>query len=302
MEMMMYPDRDIIEEKLRHFQDLLLSRAEFPGIQLRTNAKQAVFVGDLHGDCSMVKRLEQDFLKDDTVIVFLGDFIDRSPKDCKGGSIDTFLSIVDMKISHPENVFTLRGNHETFRHYPFQPHDFPVELLKRFGEDRSEELSQSFYECFDHLPLFLFTPNGVFSSHGGILKKAASKEDLFKIQSSDIDAVLDLTWGDPAVVKTFRGTISEKTNFTHAEFKGFLEAIGAKMMLRGHDYNTNGRSLFDDRLLTIFTSRRYKDRGDGGILVARLDLERAMETVHDLEVLAFKDDMWTTYKTGVYEP
>lgn len=64
-------------------------------------------VGDIHGQVTMLRALWKQLpLKDDDVLLFLGDYIDRGEDSC--GVIEELLKIQQQH----ENVIFLRGNHE----------------------------------------------------------------------------------------------------------------------------------------------------------------------------------------------
>lgn len=67
-------------------------------------------VGDIHGQDEMLARLLAHFKaelnRDDDLVVFLGDYIDRGP-----GTSSVIQQLIDFGADHPQTVF-LRGNHE----------------------------------------------------------------------------------------------------------------------------------------------------------------------------------------------
>lgn len=288
---------DVVRE-LSRFQELMVARREVPGPVLGKPAKDLVFVGDLHGDDAVLDLIKKAFFKK-AVLVFLGDYVDRSPKDRPNGSIHTFLNILDMKLRSPDEVFMLRGNHESYSHIEFSPHELPQEMRQAFGAG-GEEVLEMFERCFSLLPLFLLCESGIFAVHGGIYPAIGSRSELLGLDPGDEAALRYLTWGDPSVTKTFRGDISKEVNFTKEQCIGFLDAIGAKVMIRGHDHSTLGYSLYDDRLLTIFTSRRYQDKGNKGILVAKVPKGKDVDSVFELDVMELKGEAWVPYSLGSF--
>jgi serine/threonine protein phosphatase 1 len=65
-------------------------------------------VGDVHGRCSQLEKLVEMLPRQDgDTLVFLGDLIDRGPD--APGCVD---KVLHLHRDDPENVFSLRGNHE----------------------------------------------------------------------------------------------------------------------------------------------------------------------------------------------
>ena len=241
-----------------------------------------VFVGDLHGDFPTAKAVLQRFLPCDHV-VFLGDYIDREP--VRWGSICTLVYLLALKCCFPRKIILLKGNHECQYLIPCWPYEFEEELVERFG---SSELHQRFVEVFSMMPLMV-RAHRVFAAHGGIVK-GADVRVLQHLDKNEVAAVESLVWSDPACSLTYRG---RGDHFDAQELHRFLEAVHAKVFVRGHDYTTLGFSIYDDQCLTIFSSQRYKEEGNGGILVAQVDHEVAR--VQDLCVEDFSSGQWLPY-------
>ena len=139
------------------------------------------------------------------------------------------------------------------------------------------------------MPLMVLT-NNVFAAHGGILKEADLVQ-LRKTGKNDLGAIESLVWSDPVVSPTYRGA---GIPFDEKDLEKFLDGINAKVFIKGHDYNTLGISIYGDRCITIFSSCRYKDMGNRGILIARTDKE--ISNVSDLVLEDFSSRRWINYK------
>ena len=240
------------------------------------------FVGDLHGDFPTAKAILQRFLSCDHV-VFLGDYIDREP--VRWGSIFAIVYLLALKCWFPRKIVLLKGNHECQYLIPCWPYEFEEELVERFGPS---ELHQRFVEVFAEMPLMVMA-HGVFASHGGIVK-GADTQQLRHLDKNDVAAVESLVWSDPALSLTYRGL---GDRFDADELRRFLEAVHAKVLLRGHDYATLGCSIYDDSCVTIFSSQRYMGEGNKGILVARVDHE--VSHGRNLRVEDFSSGEWLPY-------
>lgn len=241
------------------------------------------FVGDTHGDFETTKAAVERFFNIDH-LVFLGDYIDREPM--KWGSIHNITYLLFLKCRYPKKIFLLKGNHECNYAIPCFPYEFEGEIIQRFG---SSNLHKKYVEVFSLMPLMVLT-NNVFAAHGGILKEADLKQ-LRKIGKNDLGAIESLVWSDPVISPTFRGA---GDSFNEEDLTKFLDRINARVFIRGHDYNTLGISIYGDRCLTIFSSRRYKEMGNGGILVARTG--REISSASDLILEDFSTGKWITYE------
>jgi hypothetical protein len=106
-------------------------------------------------------------------------------------------------------------------------------------------------------------------------------------------ALVSLVWSDPVIAHTNRG-IGDP--FDENELVSFLDAVHTNVLIRGHDYDTLGFSIYGDRCLTIFSSREYKDMGNGGILVACAEKEISHAT--ELVVEDFSSGRWRRYQVA----
>ena len=116
-------------------------------------------------------------------------------------------------------------------------------------------------------------------------------EQLRNIDKNDIEAVESIVWSDPTVSLTYRGAGKP---FDEKDLTSFLDEIKAHVFVRGHSYNTLGFSIYNDRCLTIFSSQRYKNMGNGGILVAKV--EKNVKYASDIVIEDFSTGEWNKYK------
>jgi predicted phosphodiesterase len=244
-----------------------------------------VFVGDIHGDFQITKAIIQRFFDCD-YIVFLGDYIDREPM--QWGSILTLTYLLLLKCCFPQKIVLLKGNHECHYLIPCFPYEFEDEIVQRFG---SAALHDRFVEVFSVMPLMVLS-HKVFAAHGGIVKGVDLKA-LNNIEKNDTAAVTSLVWSDSAFSSMYR-EVGDR--FDEHELHRFLEGISAKVFIRGHDYTTLGYSIYGDRCLTLFSSSRYTNEGNKGILVACAEKEATC--VSDLCVEDFSSGEWRKYQVA----
>jgi hypothetical protein len=245
---------------------------------------ELIFVGDTHGDIMISQKIATKKFLDNTdnkILIFLGDYVDRSPPDLKWGAINNVTYLLLLKLAYPSSVFLLQGNHESYKTIPFSPYQFGSDLIKRFGTKDGTDIHNILIDIFTKLPLMVRTSNGIFASHGGILK-GASLDDLRKVSRTDKNVVNSIAWSDPVDYGGYRGPFGD--HFTAKDLKMFLSEIGSKVMIRGHDYRTSGFSIYDNTCLTIFSSRIYSKQGNGGVLFAKFRLGDAINNGTDIDV------------------
>ena len=230
--------------------------------------------GDTHGDLIMAKEIVKKFFNDRyECLVFLGDYIDRAPPDV-GSSLLNIDFLLEMKANYPDKIYLLKGNHEANYAIPCYPHEFKDEV----GEEYEKYIA-----IFKEMPLAGML-NNVFVAHGGIFKG-----DLENMNKNDMEAIEALTWSDPAIANLYRGA---GIPFNYEDLEEFLAKLDAKAFIRGHDYNLNGIIVYE-KCLTIFSSRLYKDMGNKGILIAKINGK--INSIDDIIVEDFSDGKWKNY-------
>ncbi|MEM1514031.1 MAG: metallophosphoesterase family protein [Candidatus Thermoplasmatota archaeon] len=231
--------------------------------------------GDTHGDAVVAREIVKKFYEEKfDFLVFLGDYIDRAPADVEASENVDFLLME--KCRNPDKIFLLKGNHEANYAIPCYPNDFEIEMGNKYRE---------YVKVFREMPLAGLL-NNVFVSHGGIIKDKKIEE----INKNDIYDIESLTWSDPEIANIYRGA---GIIYNEKDLDEFLEKIRAKAFIRGHDYNLNGIIVYK-KCLTIFSSRIYKNEGNGGILIAKIHGE--IENIDEIEIEDFCNK-WKKYKT-----
>ncbi len=279
---------------LEHIDLFLTNLKEFPVVKInkiKDRNTVVYFAGDTHGDLKTSGWIIDHILlssdkdkKSGKKVVFLGDYIDRAPDDVAYGGLKNILYLLCLKTKYPDNLVLLRGNHEGYDLVKLSPYGLLDEIEDVWGQQNGLEIHNRFLDLFTKLPLFVLTSNGVFATHGGF----PMTKNIFKLNLDDEDAIIQTLWNDPTDFAPFRGPIRFRTNYNKVETIRFLDKINSKVLLRGHHYTTSGYSIFNDRILTLFTSRRYRYEGVGGVLLARTELEKEVNTVMDLELLEIK--------------
>lgn len=107
----------------------------------------------------------------ETQYLFLGDYVDRGEN-----SVETFTALLCLKVLYPQNVYLLRGNHET--RDISQMYGFADECQERY----SSQTWEKFTEVFAYLPLAAIVNQRVFCVHGGLSKDLSSVDIIDKFE------------------------------------------------------------------------------------------------------------------------
>ncbi|RLF45725.1 MAG: hypothetical protein DRN17_01985 [Thermoplasmata archaeon] len=248
---------------------------------------KVMIAGDTHGDLKVTKAIaERFFEREFDYLVFLGDYIDRAPPDI-GSSVPNINYLLFLKRDFPENIILLKGNHEANYAIPCYPYEFEKEVEKVYPG-----MHEKYVEVFKNMPLMVLS-NKIFASHGGILKGFGLKK-LREADKNDLHAIESLTWSDPDFSQIFRGI---GIPYGRKDLEEFLDGIGASVLIKGHDYSTNGMAIYGGLCLTIFSSRRYKNTGKGGILIAEIESEA--KSIKDIKVMDYSTGRWRDYTAEI---
>uniref|UniRef100_A0A0M3IC96 Serine/threonine-protein phosphatase n=1 Tax=Ascaris lumbricoides TaxID=6252 RepID=A0A0M3IC96_ASCLU len=165
-----------------------------------------VLVGDVHGQYEdLIGIFEMNGYPPKQRFLFLGDYVDRGKN-----SIETTLLLFCYKLLHPQQIFLLRGNHET--RLINRVYGFYEECENRY----SKALWQIFQSVFNCLPLCARISNRIFCMHGGISNEIVSWKAMKKIRRPleipDYGVLCDLLWADPdsSVSKEMAASLSQR--------------------------------------------------------------------------------------------
>ncbi|MEX2680537.1 MAG: metallophosphoesterase family protein [Candidatus Sigynarchaeota archaeon] len=227
-------------------------------VQLR--AAETIVIGDMHGDIAAALAIAKQIVEGGPKLqqVFLGDYVDRGSHQ-----VDVINLILLLKATFPDRVTMLRGNHEI----PAVngENGFRDCLERQFGHDDGVILWHLYNRLFMQLPLAAITWNGIFLVHGGIpedIQSIQEIETLPKEFNPENKIALDLLWNDPVEKKKpvhfkkgARG--GETKEFGVLALDEFQQRTKIKKIIRAHEeFNDGFQFFFDDRVLSIFSSRR----------------------------------------------
>ncbi len=264
---------DELLERLEATVPVLSALVDLPGEPFR----EAIVFGDSHGDWRSTVQVAEQFLAapESRCLIGLGDYIDRAPEDCGEGSVANALFLLQLVAEFPGRVFLLQGNHETVRRLSVVPHDLPEEVDLLWGPE--PDRYSRIVGLLERGPLAAVSPGGAYLAHAGFPRGKLPAEWREAFDHLDDDRLAEIVWSECAASRNRRGATAP---FSEADLTRFLAACGAAVMLRGHDADLAGRSVFHDRCLTLHTTRVYEHFG--GVLFARLPLDHPLRSTQDV--------------------
>ncbi len=229
--------------------------------------RTAVFVGDTHGDREATEEVLRRYFDGEHVLVFLGDYVDRGPDSPGNLSL-----LMRAKISHPERIVLLMGNHEAWAVAPFVPADFWRSLGPREEKILAETLSL--------LPLAAVHPAGILAVHGAL----PDVDELEEINQITLGSAnwRKMTWGDWVAGPGYclDPGVFGRPVYGADYFFEVMERLWLRALVRAHQPDAP-LFLFGGRCLTLFTSHAY---GAGPRRVAHLPPRKPLRSALDLEL------------------
>jgi diadenosine tetraphosphatase ApaH/serine/threonine PP2A family protein phosphatase len=227
-----------------------------------------VICGDIHGQYEDLDLLFQTAEgMGGKRFLFMGDYVDRGK-----WSLNTFLRLAIRKLMDPDQIFLLRGNHESrtvSQHYGFY-----LEIKLNYT---SPALWTEFMRIFDLLPVAAIIDKHVFSIHGGLSPQITLVEQANllkrKIEIPQDGPLADFTWSDPEETLSmdwlpnkrgagflFRKEPTDK--FCHINRLSFITRShqlvqdGYMWMFRDHVADRKGL-VYQGRLINVWSAPNY---------------------------------------------
>ncbi|ELP87136.1 serine/threonine protein phosphatase 2B catalytic subunit, putative [Entamoeba invadens IP1] len=248
------------------------------------NYKKCCVFGDIHGNYrGLIKQLTNKDVVDCDLNVFLGDYVDRG-----NNSINVLITLLCLKVNHPDTFILLRGNHE----------ERLVTSMYGFREECSRVYSEDFYdkccELFCAFPICAVISTKkykYFLVHAGISPLIKSLQDVDEIDRfTDVcedednftdDAFADLLWSDPIPRSYLSDDWKDKkfmnnreracsVYYGYAALNEFLEKNGLRSIIRGHQAVSEGFALTklgdekreEPMVYTVFGAQGYYKESD----------------------------------------
>jgi protein phosphatase len=238
-----------------------LLRPERPFAVTQPDAR-TVFHGDLHGDIVSVydvwERLGKEEVLRNYKLVFLGDYVDRGPKQ-----LEALLLVLALKAKRPSEVFVLRGNHEPYPGLEPLPHDFPRHLAQRFEDWR--RVYRAAKEVFEAMPFALVVEGSAVAYHGGpatVLLRRGCKGLSCVFGEPEREVVEEILWNDPGNVCGWddgpevcwspspRG---KGVLWGPGATRYLLEALGVKFVVRANTPVDGVKFFHEGKVVSVFT-------------------------------------------------
>lgn len=252
---------------------------------------KVIVVGDIHGDLdSLIHILEESsFLErtrkgENIFTVFLGDYGDRGIY-----SPEVYYIVLWLKEQFPENIVLMRGNHEGPDDLLAYPHDLPIHLNRKFGENGST-VYRKIRDLFNYLYSVVLVEGKLVTLHGGAPSQASTIDDLAYAHKKHPHEphLEEILWSDP--IENVKGTYPSPRGagklFGEDITDNLLKILNVKMLIRGHEPSENGfKTNHSNKILTLFSRKGPPYHNNYGAYL-HLDLSQKIEnTTHLLEYI-----------------
>jgi protein phosphatase len=222
---------------------------------------EALVVGDLHGDLeSLIEILQQSNILEridkssESILIFLGDYGDRGAYPA-----ETYYTVLNLKLLHPNQVILMRGNHEGPEDLMPSPHDLPEQFQARFGKKWTEGYT-SIRGLFAQLYNAVVVEKRYLMVHGGLPKEPSTVKDMAYAHTLHPKRSLleEILWSDPdeAVEETSASPRGAGNLFGKNVTKRMLAKLNVKILIRGHEPCEDGFKInHNGKVLTLFSRK-----------------------------------------------
>jgi len=235
------------EEVVEKFEKLKEKLRREPPV-IFDDARELVFIGDVHGDMGTVRYVKENFLGK-RKIVFLGDFVDRGER-----GTEVACEVADLKL-RGEDVIILSGNHDIC--LEVYPRDWRLHLEREFGP-RWRQVELAYVSAMREAPVaYVNEGYKLVALHGFIPKE---RWNIKKWEKGDEEIV----WNDPEVTGGLPGRNPRGVGWiiSKEEALEFLRKNSLSIIVRSHQPHFN--EIFEIngfKIVNIGSSSYYGRRG-----------------------------------------
>ena len=212
---------------------------------------RATIFGDVHGKISALERIlaardvERDFDRGGHDLIFVGDLVDRGPREERAGrmvctGVEAVMDrILALRRRRPDRVHCVAGNHELMHVRDIEKRKLADGAFSQWGGQGTLTLTAERLEFLRGLPLVLLVRglaeravvvHGGPPSVAGALATLLDAPDLLTAHDRG-RAGRELLWSNPA---WSRGSHHIEYAYTRDDVAAFLDAHGADYLFRGH--------------------------------------------------------------------
>jgi serine/threonine-protein phosphatase PP1 catalytic subunit len=263
---------DTISNIIKKFKNILEEEYLLLELNLENKKDDIYVIGDIHGDLETLKKLIKLINNNNPkMVIFLGDIVDRGPKQ-----FECLLIVIALKILNPSKYYIIRGNHETLEMNEY--YGFHQDFFSRFNDQNKFNEILSIYNL---IPICALINRTVLCLHGGIPQDIDILGKLYghkcknfrEIYNSNMQGIFQIMWNDPkpglsGFSNSFRG--SGIRFFGNDVFENFIDHNNLKYIIRAHECFPEGyRWFFNNKMLSIFSSANYRGSNPASYAIIR---------------------------------
>jgi diadenosine tetraphosphatase ApaH/serine/threonine PP2A family protein phosphatase len=229
--------------------------------------------GDIHGQyedlVDILRITEQKKTQEEVKHLFLGDYVDRGTH-----SFEVCLALFCWKISFPDKVYLLRGNHEIGSINA--KYGFLDELIWIYGKEDGKLVHSYFNSVFQYMPIAAVVHKKYFCVHGGLSKQLVNVESLNDLVFPIVVGppgkcmINDMLWADPAQkneVEYFLENVKRGPVYGSGAVEEFCSTNNLEKIIRGHQVAKEGYwTACNERLINIFSAPDYRRHNKAAVL------------------------------------
>uniref|UniRef100_A0A914CF02 Serine/threonine-protein phosphatase n=1 Tax=Acrobeloides nanus TaxID=290746 RepID=A0A914CF02_9BILA len=225
--------------------------------------------GDIHGQFyDLLELFRVGGQVPNTRYLFMGDFVDRGFH-----SVETFLLLLALKVRYPDQVYLIRGNHESRQ--ITQVYGFYDECMRKYG---NPVVWRACTEVFDCLSLAAIIKGTIFCVHGGLSPSIPFVDQIRCIdrrQEVPHDGPMcDLLWSDPDDIPQGFATSPRGAGYLFGPdvANDFCFKNGFDLITRAHQLVMEGYKWhFNGTVLTVWSAPNYCYRCGNVAAILELD-------------------------------